>query len=161
MKYFPIRSSVISLSLSLAVWTCGCGQTTDKGGPGANPGGMDNASTDDDTSGNLENGDDTFTLTLPGTETEITAGGEETVTIDVNRGDEFHQEVSISLDVPEGLSVDPASPQASAETDEVSIVVKAAPDAAPGRHTINVTGKPTAGDTATGSFVVVVSSSQE
>jgi uncharacterized membrane protein len=150
MKTISTRIAVTALIFAVAACPTGCTKTTEEGGPGAVQNESNTSNRD------TENEDQTFTLSLPRLKTSIEQGGEETVKIDVNLGDEFRQEVTISVEPPEGLSVAPKTARVTAETDEVSVVVKADPDAALGRKEINVVGKPAEGKSVTGTIEVEI-----
>lgn len=155
MKTISTRIAVTALIFAVAACPTGCTKTTEEGGPGAvqnqtNTGNGDNENEDQ------TNEDQTFTLSLPRLKTSIEQGGEETVKIDVNMGDEFQQEVTISVEPPQGLTVAPKTARVTSETEEVSVVVKADADAAVGKKMISVVGKPAEGKSVTGTFEVEI-----
>ena len=59
-------------------------------------------------------------------------------------------------DQPTGVKIDPAAPMLKAGDKEASLVVTAAPDAAPGEYTIKVTGHPATGEDSTADLKISV-----
>lgn len=102
--------------------------------------------------------DGTFTLDMPNLSTDITQGETQNVTISINRGDNFDQDVALQLtNLPKGVTITPEKPVLKAGEEEVVLAVAAAPDAALGDFTVNVSGQPAAGGaTATNEFGITI-----
>lgn len=99
--------------------------------------------------------ENTFNLTLPSTATNIAQGGDEKVTISVDRGDNLTGEIGLDFAPPEGVTISPESPTIAADKSETQVTVKIAGDAAMGEKSIPVTGKAGSKETS-GSFLVEV-----
>src|SRR5438105_8450063 len=92
--------------------------------------------------------DTSFTINPPSTTTSIKQGDDKEVTIAINRGKDFKQDVKISLSTEQkGITVtpDPAELKASDKATELKFHVKADKDAAIGEHTITVKATPETG----------------
>jgi uncharacterized membrane protein len=139
----------LALACPLAI---GCGQTSEKGGPGAKPAaGDDNDAADDEK---------TFTITVPD-DMSIEQGAKEPITITVNRGDEFTEKVALTIETPEGVTADPATIDAAADQEEVKLMLNADAAAAAGEHTVTVKAKPETGTEVSESFKVTVDAKEE
>ena len=128
-----------ALVLTLAVLT-GCTQG-EPGGPGtvAAP---ENQATIGQT-------DDTFNLSVPLTSTSLQQGGQTEATIAINRAKNFDEDVALLFaDVPQGVTVEPASPAIKHGDENVKVVFKAEDEAALGDFIVKVTGHPTKGSDA-------------
>ena len=120
--------------LIVAVSSIGCGRESVPGGPGA--------------SGMQAPGDapqdpaNTFRIVVPAGKTHLDIGESYTAVIEINRREEFHEEVAFEFRAPPGVSIDPVQAVASASEDEVRLLIKAAPRAAPGPGIVQVTAMP-------------------
>lgn len=88
--------------------------------------------------------DETFTLDKMLTSVSVKQGGAEDVTIKMNRGKDFQQNVKLSVDkAPDKVKVEFTSPTIKA-TDEAKAVMRVTADkeAAVGEHVLNVTATP-------------------
>jgi uncharacterized membrane protein len=129
----------------------GCDTHSTPGGPGASN------STGSNTKPTFGQADDTFTLSTPSLSTSIKQGEAKNVNIDIKRGKNFNEDVTLKLDgLPKGVTADPASPMIKHGDKEVTINLKAADDAGLGDHTVKVTGTPTKGAPATSEFKITV-----
>ena len=136
--------------LLLSVGALGCGQTATSGGPGAN-----NPNADKNP---LKQADNTFTLDTPNLATKVKQGQSDTITIGINRGKNFDQDVALKFDgLPSGVALDPASPTIKASEKEVKLTVSAAANAAIVDADVKVTGQPTTGPAGTNTFKLSVS----
>lgn len=100
---------------------------------------------------------ETFTLDVPNLATKIKQGEAKQVGIDIRRGTNFGEDVTLTFeDVPKGVTLDPASPALKKGDTGSKFTVKAADDAALGDFTIKVKGTPTKGTTASNEFKLVV-----
>ncbi|MFO0842667.1 MAG: NEW3 domain-containing protein [Gemmataceae bacterium] len=101
----------------------------------------------------------TFNISGPSAATAptIKQGDRQTVKLTLNRGNDFKEDVSLSVDAPTGLSVDldPKKVKAS-DAKEVTATITAAKDAAVGDHTVKVTAKPETGNSTSVDFKVKV-----
>ncbi|QEL20848.1 COG1470 family protein [Limnoglobus roseus] len=89
---------------------------------------------------------DTFTLKAPTLATTIKQGDKQTITLTVDRGSDFKQNVKLSTGAPKGLKVDFANTTVnSSDKADVSVSITADKDAPVGDHTIKVVGKPDSG----------------
>ncbi len=121
----------------------GCGVQSEKGGPGAVSTTVDDAAR-------------TFTITVPRLDVNVKPGETRDVQIDVNRGDQFNQQVTLRFDAPAGVTVSPQEVTVAADEKQASITIEAAPDARIAAHTVNVTALPETGKEVTSHFNVAV-----
>ncbi len=137
-------AALLGVSLTLA----GCDDGT-SGGPGAsNPPSEQKA---------LGQSDNTFSLNTPMMATKLAQGETAIVSIGINRGDNFSEDVSLKLTgLPDGLTLDPASPLITNSDKEAAFTLKAADDAALGDFTVVITGHPTNGADAVAEMKVSV-----
>jgi uncharacterized membrane protein len=86
---------------------------------------------------------ETFRLEAPTLATSIKQGESKTVTIKVTRGKNFEQDLNLDFsEAPHGVKVTPKSHTLKASDSEDEVTIEAAKDAALGKHTITITGKP-------------------
>jgi hypothetical protein len=138
-----LAALVIAVVASIGVLGCGSGTP---GGPGA---------TAKDNSTHIGPADRTFTLSVPTIQNRMKQGEAHQYTIGIHRGNNFDQDVSIKVEgLPQGVSMEPASPVIKHSDTEVKILLKAAEDAAVGESTIKVIGHPTTGADATNQFTL-------
>jgi hypothetical protein len=143
----------VAILMSLAAFTA-CNQGM-PGGPG---------STDPspkDRSYELGNADNTFTLTVPSSlplwSTSIKEGRTANITIGINRGKSFQQNVTLRFEgMPAGMTIDPAAPEIKKNQTEVNLTLTATDAAALGDFEIKVIGHPATGGDATNSFKITV-----
>ncbi|MFA6244898.1 MAG: hypothetical protein WC655_28400, partial [Candidatus Hydrogenedentales bacterium] len=148
-----MKKIFITAAFAALVTLVGCDQGT-SGGPGATTpkseeGVMEQA-------GNMiKQAEDTFSLNVPST--SLHQGESATVTIGIDRGKNFSEEVSLKLgELPKGVSVDPTSPVIKHGDTEATFALKAAEDAALGDFTVSVTGHPTKGADAVAEAKITV-----
>jgi len=92
----------------------------------------------------------TFTLDVPNLSTTVKQGETKTIDIGVKRGKNFDQDVTLKfMDVPRGVTIEPASPVIKHGDKEAKVTVHAADDAAIGDFTVKVVGHPATGPDAT------------
>jgi uncharacterized membrane protein len=136
------------LALSLTVVT-GCGDKGTPGGPGVN-----NPNNNKPVVGTA---DSTFTLDVPNLSTSIKQGETKVITIGINRGKNFDQNVTLKLEnLPNGLTASPSSPVINRGEKEVKFNVTASTEAAIGDFVIKVHGDPATGADAHSEFKVSV-----
>jgi uncharacterized membrane protein len=142
------------LCTALAV-SGGCQQNKSApGGPGA-PGGKGPAVKGTNPK------EDTFTISTPSGTTDIKQGQTKEVTITVDRGKQFKQDVKLELssDTP-GLTIKPTTAElkASETNTALKFTLDAAKTAAVGEHKVTVKATPTSGAATEESFNVKISS---
>lgn len=92
--------------------------------------------------------EETFSLDLPNLSTGIKQGETQNITIGIDRGQNFDEDVTLSLsNLPAGLTITPEKPVLKKGEEEVIISVAAAADAALGDFTVTVSGSPSGGGT--------------
>lgn len=130
-----MKKTVTALSMAMLAVLTGCNQGT-SGGPGAE--------SPPATKSIVGQAEDTFSLSVPST--DINQGESKTVAIKISRGTNFSAGVTLSLvDLPPGVTLDPASPAIKPGDSESTFNLKAAADAAIGDFTISVVGHPSKG----------------
>lgn len=143
-----MRHIVTALFLGALVAAFGCNKNT-SGGPGANL-----PSSDQATVGQTE---DTFSLDTPMMSTKLAQGEAVALTIGITRGDNIDEDVSLVFnDLPEGVTIDPASPTIMRSDTDAKVTLKAADDASLGDFTVKVMGHPTKGPDATSDLKITV-----
>jgi hypothetical protein len=140
----------------------GCYKESERGGPGApatdGRSATDRRTTDgrsptDDraidkrtTNGRTARDDEnTFTIKVPPTATDVDQGGRKEVTVQVNRGSAFNQAVRLRFKAPQGLKVTPADTNVPSGQKEVKVTIEAETDAPTGKTSIEVTATPETG----------------
>jgi len=99
---------------------------------------------------------DGFRVKVP-VEVTLQQGAVQTITLTVDRGDLFKQDVKISVKAMPGISVDPSSATVKASADPVAMIkLTAAKDAALGEYRVSVTGTPSNGEPTMTEFRVKV-----
>jgi uncharacterized membrane protein len=101
----------------------------------------------------------TFTVAAPSLSTHVKQGETKTVTVSLHRGSTFHDDVTLRVEAPKGLKVDPMElvAKASDKADDIPIHVTADKDAAIGDHEVRVTGTPAKGAPTSVDIKVTVS----
>ncbi len=80
---------------------------------------------------------------MPTFSTSLKQGEAKEVSIGVHRGKNFVEDVSLRfMDLPKGLTIEPANPMIRASDKDAKVTIKAAPDAPLGDFTIKVIGSP-------------------
>jgi uncharacterized membrane protein len=86
----------------------------------------------------------TFSLSVPFKTVALTQGEEESVLIGINRGENFREQVAIDVSgLPMGVTVVTPDPVITLGSTGVTLMLKAASDAALGDFTVKVTGHTT------------------
>lgn len=89
---------------------------------------------------------DSFKLKAPTMATTLKQGDRETVTLTLDRGAEFKQNVKLDAQAPKGLKVDLANTTVnSKDKADVAVTVEADKTAALGDHVVKITGTPETG----------------
>jgi uncharacterized membrane protein len=100
-----------------------------------------------------------FKIAVPTFDTKIKQGEIQTVTISLERGESFKQDVTlkIKLSKGEGITFNPAKVLVKAsDKPDVQLQISAAKDAAIGEYIVSVTGTPTTGEPTSTEFNVKV-----
>ena len=100
-----------------------------------------------------------FKIVAPAFDTKVKQGEVQNVTISIERGESFTQDVTLELKLTkgEGLTLEPTKVVVKADDEpNVQITITASKDAAIGEHIITVTGTPTTGEPTTMEFNVKV-----
>lgn len=145
-----MRKTLVGLLVGAVVAFAGCESKSTPGGQGA----VTNASHKAPMVGESDN---SFSLTVPTLSTSIKQGETKAVTVGIKRGKNFDEDVALKFTgMPQGVTIDPASPMIKHGDKEANLTIKAAADAAVGKFTIQVTGHPTKGPDASNEFNVTV-----
>ena len=98
-----------------------------------------------------------FKITIPTFSTEIKQGETINVTVSLERGQYFKQDVKLQINASKGISVEPTKVLVKAsDSPEVQIQISAAKDAAIGGYQISLNGTPATGDSTSTEFNVMV-----
>jgi uncharacterized membrane protein len=129
-----VQRITAALTLSLLA---GCMTTGPSGGePGANQG---------------------FKISVPAMDTEIKQGNTQTITVSLQRGDYFKQNVAVLIKSTAGITVTPDSLMVKAsDGPDIQVQVTAAKDAALGEYGVFVTGTPPMGEPTSADFKLKV-----
>jgi hypothetical protein len=121
----------------------GCTKESMPGGQGAKT--TTGTNNNVDRSYRTPDGEDTFSLTVPRTETNIEQGERQDVTISVKRGSRFNELVTLTFKAPQGITVTPLEVTMNPGDKEAQITIEASSDAKLGKTHISVMGTPQAG----------------
>jgi hypothetical protein len=103
----------------------------------------------------------TFTLDPPNLSTNIKQGEEIQLSIGINRGKNFDQDVSLKFEgVPKGIEITEGAKTFKKTEDKAKVSLKAAKDAELGDFTIKVVGQPATGPDASNTFKITVKKSE-
>jgi uncharacterized membrane protein len=98
-----------------------------------------------------------FKITVPTFTTEVKQGEVRTVTVSLERGDSFKQDVRLQINTTKGISVDPTNILVKAsEKPDVQLQITVPKDAAFGEYSVSVKGTPETGEPTSTSFDVQV-----
>jgi uncharacterized membrane protein len=101
--------------------------------------------------------DEGFKVAVPTLTTEIKQGETQSVTISLERGKYFKQDVKLQIEVSKGISIEPTSLVIKAsDKPETQIRIAAAQNAAIGEYSVSVKGTPKTGEPASTAFNVKV-----
>lgn len=96
--------------------------------------------------GHTENKNDSFTIKAPAMATNVKQGDRQTVTLTLDRGKDFKQNVTLAADQPKGLKVELGNKTVNnSDKAEVSLTIEADKEAPLGDQVIKITGKPESG----------------
>jgi uncharacterized membrane protein len=108
-------------------------------------------------SGGGMSSDQGFKIVVPVFDKTVKQGETRTVTIDLNRGKYFKQDVKLDIKASKGISVEPVGAMVRAsDAPGVSLRITVAADAALGEYKIYITGTPTTGEPTSIDFGVKV-----
>lgn len=143
-----LQAGLCVLGLS-ALTLAGCTRESPPGGPGAKQTTAKTTTTDSGTTvttqKQTENRAQTFEIEVPPGGTNVTQGKREDVTVSIDRGSSFKESVTLKFEAPAGIKVQPEEVKVTGSDTRVKVGIEAAPDARPGRHSINVIGTPETG----------------
>jgi uncharacterized membrane protein len=89
----------------------------------------------------LGEADNTFSLSVPFESIDLAQGEEKAVLIGINKGENFREQVAIKMtELPMGVTLETADPVIKQGSTDVTLMLKAASDAALGDFTFKVTG---------------------
>jgi len=100
-----------------------------------------------------------FNISVPSFDTKVKQGETQTVTIKIERGESFKQDVKleIKLSKGEGITFDPAKVVVKAsDKADVQLTITASKNTAIGEYKVSVTGTPTTGESTSVEFKVNV-----
>ncbi len=101
--------------------------------------------------------ENTFNLSVPRMSTTLRQGGTQDVSIGIERGKNFDDDVTLKFaDGPEGVTLAAANPVIKHGDSEAKVTLKAEPDAALGDFTVKVTGHSAKGPDATNELKITV-----
>jgi uncharacterized membrane protein len=102
-----------------------------------------------------------FKIDVPTFDTKVKPGEIQTVTIKLQRGESFKQDVKLEIEADKGISIDPAKVLVKAsDKPDVQLTITAPKDAALGEYIISVTGTPKTGEQTSMEFKVKVVASK-
>ncbi|MGD1276403.1 MAG: hypothetical protein ABR964_04170 [Tepidisphaeraceae bacterium] len=94
-----------------------------------------------------------FRIAVPTFGTDVKQGEMQTVTVSLDRGESFKQDVKLRIKTTEGISVDPTSVWVKAgDKPDVQLRIAASKDAALGEYRVHVTGTPETGEPTSADF---------
>ena len=98
-----------------------------------------------------------FKIAVPTFSTEVKQGEVQSVTVSLERGDYFKQDVKLQIEASKGISVDPTSVIIKAsDKPDVQLRIAVAKDAAIGEYRVSVKGIPKTGESTSTEFNVKV-----
>ena len=98
-----------------------------------------------------------FKIAVPTFDTKVKQGETQTVTIKLQRGESFKQDVKLQIEAAKGISVDPAKVLVKAsDKPDVQLMITAPKNTALGEYKVSVTGTPTTGEPTSVEFKVNV-----
>ena len=98
-----------------------------------------------------------FKIAVPTLDVKLKQGETQSVTVSLERGDYFKQDVKLQIEASKGISVEPTSVVIKAsDTPDVQLRIAAAQDAALGEYSVSVKGTPKTGESTSTKFTVKV-----
>lgn len=130
---------LLLIVLSVA-WAGGCTKQSEKGGPGATT--TTDVGPADERAGRPA---DTFTISVPAQQTNLAQGSKQDVTVQVNRGSDFKQAVTLKFNAPQGVDVSPTEKTLPPSENKATVTFQATEEASPGMAEVEVTAAPETG----------------
>ena len=98
-----------------------------------------------------------FKIAVPTFSTQVKQGQTQNVTVSLERGDYFKQDVKLQIEASEGIRVDPTKVLVKAsESADVQLRIAATKDTALGAYHVSVKGMPETGEPTATAFTVTV-----
>jgi uncharacterized membrane protein len=98
-----------------------------------------------------------FKIAVPTLDTKLQQGEVQNVTVSLERGEYFKQDVKLQIEASKGISVEPTSVTIKAnEKPDVQLRITAAKNAAIGEYNVSVKGIPKTGESTSTAFTVKV-----
>ncbi|MGD0551789.1 MAG: hypothetical protein ABSB25_03975 [Sedimentisphaerales bacterium] len=98
-----------------------------------------------------------FKIAVPTLDTKLKQGETQSVTVSLERGDYFKQDVKLQIEASKGISVEPTSVVIKAsDKPDVQLRIAAAQNAAFGEYSVSVKGIPKTGESTSTVFTVKV-----
>lgn len=98
-----------------------------------------------------------FKIAVPTFSTEVKQGETKNVTISLERGQYFKQDVKLQINASKGIGVEPTKVLVKAsDNPDVQLMISAAKDASLGGYQISLNGTPETGDSTSTEFKVMV-----
>ena len=102
-------------------------------------------------------GSDTFRIVVPAMPTDVKQGETQTLRVSVERGNGFKQQVSVEVEVPVGIQVEPVKFKIEAsDKGDVQLAITASDDAAIGEHKILIKATPDKGESTETEFKISI-----
>ncbi len=140
-----MNNLILSLAMTMLVVVAGCNQGT-PGGPGTTG--------EQPSFGQAQN---TFNLSVPMMSTSLQQGEQVETTVGIKRATNFDEDVTISFaDVPQGVRVEPATPEIKRGRSDAKVKFIAEDDASLGDFIVKITGNPSEGSDALVEFKLKV-----
>jgi uncharacterized membrane protein len=98
---------------------------------------------------------DALTVKAPAA-TDLKPGEKQDVKVAVERGKEMKDDVTVKIEAPKGITVEPDSKVLAAADKDLSVKIGAAADAVEGKQTVTITATPKGGKAVTSKFDVNV-----
>jgi hypothetical protein len=146
VRRFRMKSLFTGLVVMTLAFLTGCGQEGTPGGPGTI-----------EKKPAYGQADDTFNLSVPVLASSLQQGEQAETTVGIKRAKNFDEDVTLKFaNVPEGVTVEPASPVIKHGDTDAKITFKAGDEAPLGNFKVNVTGHPTKGTDAQVEFTLAI-----
>lgn len=98
-----------------------------------------------------------FKIDVPTFDVKIKQGETQTITIKLQRGESFKQDVTLAMEAAKGISIEPTKIVVKAsDKPEVELTITAPKDAALGEYKVSVKGTPTTGEATSVEFTVKI-----
>lgn len=151
-----MKSTLLVAAAAAFIALSGCTDSTKtSGGPGGKDKDKDNTSTTKKIENAITQPENSFKLN-PGNVT-LKQGETKKDKITIKRGKGFDQDVALSFDkLPDGVTIDPATPTLKKGEDNIEVSFKATDAAALGKADVKMTGKPATGDSSNNTITLTV-----